>query len=180
MIQGDITKEKYSKLIQLHSSTYPVTCLNWHGELLFVTTTKDAQYYDVAQTRQPGRRHIDEKGCAPHCATVSEQGELVLALGAGLCYYNISDKTQVEYPVAGEKFQIVAQGAYVAVLAKDHQHQENMFKVAVFNPRDKLNIYAGDFEDAKAITFQVDQILLHLKIYQILKVELLLHFCRER
>ena len=77
LLKGDITKEKYSKVVQLHSSSYPVTCLNWSKSLLFVTTTKDAQYYDVS-ARQPGRRHIDEKGCAPNCATVTESGELVL------------------------------------------------------------------------------------------------------
>ena len=77
LLKGDITKEKYSKVVQLHSSSYPVTCLNWSKNLLFVTTTKDAQYYDVS-ARQPGRRHIDEKGCAPNCATVTESGELVL------------------------------------------------------------------------------------------------------
>ena len=97
----------------------------------------------------------DEKGCAPNCATVSETGELILALGPGLKYYNVEQKTQEEYPVAGEKFQIVSQGAYVAVLVKEHQLKENTFKVAVFNPQDKLNIYSGHFENAKAITFQV-------------------------
>ena len=78
-----------------------------------------------------------------------------MALGPGLKYYNVEKKTQEEYPVAGEKFQIVSQGAYVAVLVKEHQLKENTFKVAVFNPQDKLNIYSGHFEHAKAITFQV-------------------------
>jgi hypothetical protein len=60
LIKGDITREKHSKIIQIHSSDYPVTTLNCDNENLFVTTTKDSQFYNTKE-RNPGRRHIDEK-----------------------------------------------------------------------------------------------------------------------
>ena len=45
---------------QIHSSDYPVTCLNWFNDYIYISTTKDVQYYNMAE-RNPGRRHIDEK-----------------------------------------------------------------------------------------------------------------------
>ena len=47
---------------QIHSSDYPVTCLNWFNDYIYISTTKDVQYYNMAE-RNPGRRHIDEKEC---------------------------------------------------------------------------------------------------------------------
>ena len=46
-------------MIRVHSSDYPVMAMNWSNDLLFINTTKDAQYYDISE-RTPGRRHIDE------------------------------------------------------------------------------------------------------------------------
>ena len=100
-------------------------CLNWSRDLLFINTTKDVQYYDIAE-RTPGRRHIDEIGCAPGCATTTDQGELVIAVGDGLKYYNVACKQQQttkpieSYVVAGQKFQIISNGKYICVLIKDH------------------------------------------------------------
>jgi hypothetical protein len=158
VLKGDITKAKYSKVNQIHSSDYPVTCLNWFNDYIYISTTKDVQYYNMAE-RNPGRRHIDEKGCAPGCSAVTDNGELVIATGESLKYYNVVEKYQVNYPVPGEKFQIIAHGKYICVMLKDHNlNSENVYKISVFNPKEKLNIFTAQYDHVKSIALQWNSI----------------------
>ena len=79
LLKGDITREKHSKIVQLHSSDYPVTNLNCFNEILYVTTVKDAQFYKLKE-KSPSKIPLNAKGCAPNCAAISDQGELILGL----------------------------------------------------------------------------------------------------
>jgi len=77
LLKGDITREKHSKIVQLHSSDYPVTNLNCFNDILYVTTVKDAQFYKLKE-KSPGKIPLNAKGCAPNCAAISDHGELIL------------------------------------------------------------------------------------------------------
>ena len=146
VIKGDITREKHSKLVQLHSSDYPVTTLNCGDNVMFVTTTKDSQYYNIKE-RNPGRRHIDEKGCAPNCSTISDQGELIIATNDSILLFDSPNdspkKTSfTSYAVSGEKFKILSCGRYVVVLLKDHTNtSSNFFKISIFSLKGLLNTF---------------------------------------
>ena len=96
------------------------------------------------------------QGCAPGCAAVTDNGELVIATGESLKYYNVVEKDQVNYPVPGEKFKIITHGKYICVMLKDHNlNSENVYKISVFNPKEKLNIFTAQYDHVKSIALQV-------------------------
>ena len=66
------------------------------------------------------------------------------------------EKDQVNYPVPGEKFKIIAHGKYICVMLKDHNlNSENVYKISVFNPKEKLNIFTAQYDHVKSIALQV-------------------------
>ena len=87
---------------------------------------------------------------------MTDNGELVIATGESLKYYNVMEKNQVNYPVPGEKFKIIAHGKYICVMLKDHNlNSENVYKISVFNPKEKLNIFTAQYDHVKSIALQV-------------------------
>ena len=158
LIRGDITREKHSKVTQLHSSAYPVTNLNLADDVLFVTTTKDCQYYNIKE-RNPGRRHMDEKGCAPNCSTISERGELIIATNDSLHLFYAEEKSFSSYPVTGEKFNIATCGRYVVCLLKDHSNSNsNFFKISIFSLKERLCVFSSVFSSVHCICHQWNSI----------------------
>jgi len=105
---------------------------------------QDSQFYNIKE-RTPGRRHIDEKGCAPNCATISDQGELIVATNDSiLLFENGKNKKFISFSVAGEKFKILPSGRYVVVLLKDHTNaSSNFFKISIFSLKGKILIFDG-------------------------------------
>ena len=75
------------------------------------------------------------------------------------------EKNQVNYPVPGEKFKIIAHGKYICVMLKDHNlNSENVYKISVFNPKEKLNIFTAQYDHVKSIALQVTQLQLFVEI----------------
>ena len=96
---------------------------------------------------------------------MTDNGELVIATGESLKYYNVMEKNQVNYPVPGEKFKIIAHGKYNCVMLKDHNlNSENVYKISVFNPKEKLNIFTAQYDHVKSIALQVMKFLLSAEI----------------
>lgn len=155
LLRGDILREKHSKISQLHSSDYPVTNVLFHLESLYVVTVKDSQIYDMKE-RNPGRKHIDEKGCAPNCSTVSSNGELVIGSADQVLVYNVVEKTNHSHPVTGEKFKLMTFGRYLVVLTKDHGSStgENLFRITIFSLQDRLSVYTSVYPDIHTICME--------------------------
>ena len=122
-------------------------------------------HFILFKPKNTRKKNITWKGCAPGCATVTDNGELVIATGESLKYYNVMEKNQVNYPVPGEKFKIIAHGKYICVMLKDHNlNSENVYKISVFNPKEKLNIFTAQYDHVKSIALQVMKFLLSAEI----------------
>jgi hypothetical protein len=134
LLKGDILREKHSKISQLHSSAYPVTNLEFDVDRLYVITVKDSQFYEM-QEKNPGRKHLDEKGCAPNCACISSSGELIIGRSDDVLSYERETKGVSSHPISGEKFQLTAFGRYQVVLTKDNSSsaENKLFRVTIFS-----------------------------------------------
>ena len=56
-----------------------MTNLNCFNKILYATKVKDAQFYKLKE-KSPSKIPLNAKGCAPNCAAISDQGELILGL----------------------------------------------------------------------------------------------------
>ena len=146
LLKGDILREKHSKISQLHSSAYPVTNLAFDGNRLYVITVKDSQFYEM-QEKNPGRKHLDEKGCAPNCACISSSGELIIGRSDDVYSYDRDTKRLTSHPISGEKFQLIAFGRYQVVLTKDNSTsaEKKLFRVTIFSLHGEQSFPNSDF-----------------------------------
>jgi len=99
-----------------------------------VITVKDCQFYEMHE-KNPGRKHLDEKGCAPNCACISASGELIIGRSEDVYSYDRETKRVTSHPISGEKFQIIAFGRYQVVLTKDNSSsaEKKLFRVTIFS-----------------------------------------------
>ena len=124
---------------QLHSSAYPVTNLSFDQNRLYVITVKDSQLYEM-QEKNPGRKHLDEKGCAPNCACLSSSNELIVGRSDDVLSYDRETKRVTSHPISGEKFQLISFGRYLVVLTKDNSGsaEKKLFRVTIFSLHGKI------------------------------------------
>ncbi|KAF0291087.1 Vacuolar protein sorting-associated protein 11 [Amphibalanus amphitrite] len=74
--RGDLTRERAGKPQVLHSGSAPVTGLGFRStgktSHLFVATAQEVCCYNVTFKDKENQIRLDETGCAPHCAVISE------------------------------------------------------------------------------------------------------------